>query len=58
MKKVILAIVVLAAASACTVRTERTVVERPAAVPATAVVTTTDPAVVTPAPTAVVVPVR
>lgn len=44
MKKVILAVVILAAASACTVRSERTVVERPAAVPATAVVVTDAPA--------------
>ena len=34
MKKVILAIVIVAAASACTVRSERTVVERPTPAPA------------------------
>lgn len=44
MKKVILAIIILAAASACTVRSERTVVERPVAVPATAVVVADPPA--------------
>ncbi len=38
MKKVILAVLVLASASACTVRSERTVVERPGPAPATAVV--------------------
>ncbi len=42
MKKVILAVTILAAASACTVRTER-VVERPAPVPATAVVVADPP---------------
>jgi len=59
-KKVILAVAILAAASACTVRSERTVVERPvpAAVPATAVpataVVVTDP----PPATTVYVPAR
>jgi hypothetical protein len=37
-KKVILAVVILAAASACTVRSERTVVEKPVPAPASAVV--------------------
>lgn len=52
MKKVILAVVILAAASACTVRSERTVVEKPVAAPATAVV------VPDPAPSTVYVPAR
>ena len=52
MKKVILAVIILAAASACTVRNERTVVERPAPVPMTAVV------VADPPPSTVYVPVR
>ena len=53
MKKVILAVVILAAASACTVRSERTVVERPVpAQPATAVVVTDPP------PSTVYVPAR
>ena len=45
MNKVILAMIVLGVASACTVRSERTVVERPvvAPAPATAVVTTDPP---------------
>jgi hypothetical protein len=43
-KKVILAVIILAAASACTVRSERTVVERPAPVPANAVVVANPPA--------------
>jgi hypothetical protein len=50
MKRVILATIAIAGlASACTVRSERTVVERPAAPPAQAVV------VADPPPTAVVV---
>jgi hypothetical protein len=53
-RKVILAVVILAAASACTVRNERTVVERPAPVPANAVVVA-GPA---PAPGTVYVPAR
>ncbi len=52
MKKVILALTVLAAVSACTVRSERTVVERPTAAPATAVV------VADPPPSTVYVPAR
>jgi hypothetical protein len=51
-KKVILAVVILAAASACTVRNERTVVEKPTPVPATAVV------VPDPPPSTVYVPAR
>jgi len=51
-KKVILAVVILAAASACTVRSERTVVEKPVPAPATAVV------VADPPPSTVYVPVR
>ena len=44
MKKVILAVVILAAASACTIRNERTVVERPVtATPTTAVVVSDTP---------------
>jgi len=42
-KKVILAVVIMAAASACTVRSERTVVEKPTPVPATAVVVADPP---------------
>jgi hypothetical protein len=41
--KVILAVIILGVASACTVRSERTVVERPAPAPATAVVVTDPP---------------
>ena len=53
MKRVILATIAIAGlASACTVRSERTVVERPVA-PATAAVVVTDPP--PPAPDAVVV---
>ncbi|WP_428665136.1 hypothetical protein [Reyranella sp.] len=52
MKKVILAVVILAAASACTVRSERTVVEKPTPVPANAVVVTDPP------PSTVYVPAR
>ena len=52
MKKVILAIVILAAASACTIRSERTVVERPTPAPATAVVVTDPP------PSTIYVPAR
>jgi type IV pilus biogenesis protein CpaD/CtpE len=52
-KKVILAVVILAAASACTVRSERTVVEKPVpARPATAVVVSDPP------PSTVYVPAR
>lgn len=44
MKIVILAVVILAAASACTVRSERTIVERPVApAPGTAVVVADPP---------------
>jgi hypothetical protein len=42
-KKVILAAIILASASACTVRSERTVVERPVAAPGTAVVVADPP---------------
>jgi hypothetical protein len=54
MKKVILAVIVLGVASACTVRSERTVVEKPVVspAPATAVVVTDPP------PSTVYVPAR
>ena len=52
MKKVILALIIVGAASACTIRSERTVVEKPAPVPATAVVVTDPP------PSTVYVPAR
>ncbi len=52
MKKAILAIAILAAASACTVRSERTIVEKPTPVPATSVV------VADPPPSTVYVPAR
>ncbi len=53
MKKVILAVIVLGVASACTVRSERTIVERPVTpAPATAVVVTDPP------PSTVYVPAR
>jgi hypothetical protein len=42
-KKAILAMVILAAASACTVRSERTVVERPVAPAPAAAVVVADP---------------
>ena len=52
MKKVIIAVAILASASACTVRSERTVVEKPTPTPATAVV------VADPPPSTVYVPAR
>jgi len=54
MNKVILAVIILGIASACTVRSERTVVEKPvvAPAPATAVVVTDPP------PSTVYVPAR
>jgi hypothetical protein len=50
--KVILAVIILGVASACTVRSERTVVEKPVPAPATAVV------VADPPPSTVYVPAR
>ena len=54
MNKVILAVIILGVASACTVRSERTIVEKPvvAPAPATAVVVTDPP------PSTVYVPAR